>query len=635
MGANLTGKTLGDFQIDSMLGRGSMAKVYKARQISLRRPVALKVLEEGIFTPGDNIKRFLREAEAMARLEHPHIVPVYAAGEDHPYYFFAMRLMQGGSLADAMKKGVTRSQAVDWACRICQALAYAHTAKVIHRDLKPKNVLIQDDVPFLADFGLARLKDMSTITQRGFPVGTPLYMSPEQTRGEEAGAPSDCFALGIILYQMLAGSHPFIEPAREGTTKVEARVRLFDRIQTGKFLPLKDADPEITPLLVNVIDRSLARDPLDRYPDGAAMLRDLDEARKMLKTEDRLVRVSSAEEFGSSAKAAADAAKDDSTPRSERDTATQALPPPRPGPTPIFCFGRYEVLREIGHGGQGVVYEAHDPVLDRKVALKVVQKGWAEDSHVRDQFWHEARVAARMIHPHIISIYDFGVERQCPYLTMPFIEGSSLDRMLEDGKPLSAKFALQVLRQVAEALEFAHENDVIHLDVKPGNILIQQAKPRVPKKPVAMPMREPPPFVLLTDFTMAQFRQAQADEAAAKAGASGTGVGFAAGTIAYSAPEVLNDDLGEPSPASDIFSLGVVFHEMLTGKRLFKSDTRSLTQIMVLKGQVTPLSAERSDLPQGVDEFCQRMLHTEPDKRISSAGSVVSGALRLMRGLRG
>ena len=108
MEAELLGRTLGDFQIESLVGKGSMARVYQARQVSLRRHVALKVLEEGLFTPGDNVKRFLREAEALARLEHANIVPVYAAGEQNPYYFFAMRLIRGGTLSAAglpMRRG--------------------------------------------------------------------------------------------------------------------------------------------------------------------------------------------------------------------------------------------------------------------------------------------------------------------------------------------------------------------------------------------------------------------------------------------------------------------------------------------------------------------------------------------------
>ncbi|MCZ7647791.1 MAG: serine/threonine protein kinase [Planctomycetota bacterium] len=180
MPGSLLGRTLGDFRIEAELGRGSMARVYEAEQLTLSRRVALKVLEEGLFTPGDNIKRFLREASALARLEHPHIVPVYAAGEETPFYFFAMRKIAGGTLSEAMKSGIGRRTAVEWLYQIGRALAYAHEQGIIHRDLKPTNILLQDGVAFLSDFGLARLKDFSTLTRSGFTLGTPLYMSPSR-----------------------------------------------------------------------------------------------------------------------------------------------------------------------------------------------------------------------------------------------------------------------------------------------------------------------------------------------------------------------------------------------------------------------------------------------------------------------
>ena len=631
MAGDLVGKTLGDFQLETLVGKGSMAKVYAARQVSLRRNVALKVLEEGIFTPHDNIKRFLREAEAMARLEHPHIVPVYAAGEESPYYFFAMRLVREGSLADAMRTGVQRARAIRWAYEICQALAFAHGSGVIHRDLKPSNVLIQDNVAMLADFGLARLRDMSTITQKGFLLGTPLYMSPEQTHGEETGPASDCFALGVILYEMLVGQHPFTDKLQKGLSKIEVRVQLFERIQRAEYaLPSPD-DPGYTPAIVNVIKKALMRRPEDRYASGASMLKDLEEAYKLVTTPDRVVRVHQFESEPPKPKSKAAHAKPAAKELEAMLDSTAEVPRApiaAPAPPPEHRFGRYKILKEIGHGGQGIVYQAHDPVLDRQVALKVLQSDSGEDKQITDLFLHEARVAARLSDAHIIPIYDFGVEKQSPYITMQLVDGPSLDRLLEKRDPLPLAYALTVLIQAADGLAFAHDTGVIHLDVKPGNILVRRSLRGLRRSSTGAVDDRNYPHVLLTDFTMARLRQAamqpsRAIIAGKKSTLSGSQA-LVAGTVPYASPEQLDREQGELSPASDVFSLGVVLHEMLTGKRLFGNDNLSVTQMLVLRGEVAPPSAKFNEIPRDVDELCMLMLERDPKKRIQTAADVLA-----------
>jgi serine/threonine protein kinase len=357
MANELRGKTLGDFEIESLIGKGSMANVYKARQISLRRPVALKIIEEGLFTPSDNIKRFLREAEAMARLEHPHVVPVYAAGEESPYYFFAMRLVRGGSLSEAMRNGVHQGKAVRWAYEVCQALAYAHSLGIVHRDLKPSNVLIQEEVAVLGDFGLARLKDMSTITQKGSVVGTPLYMSPEQTLGENAGPQSDCFSLGVIMYEMMLGQHPFTVAAKPGETRIEARAELFHRIQNAQFTPPSDVQSTFPMGVEHVILRALCRKQEMRFQDGSSMLKELEAAYRALPMEDREVE-SNACDSGTAPAINVHLASTAAAADSSASAAKQGEE-----------FGRYQIVKEIGHGGQGVVYKAHDPIMDRDGGL--------------------------------------------------------------------------------------------------------------------------------------------------------------------------------------------------------------------------------------------------------------------------
>lgn len=623
MAAPLIGRNLGDFSVESEIGKGSMARVYKARQVSLERYVALKVLEESLFTPGDNIKRFLREAAALARLEHPHIVPVYAAGEELPYYFFAMRLITGGTLADAMHAGVGTRTAVEWACQICRALAYSHQMGVVHRDLKPTNILLQYGVAFMSDFGLARLRDLSTLTKKGLTLGTPMYMSPEQTRGEEAGPASDCFALGVILYQMLTGVHPFLETEWKAKPRAERRTLLFKRIRDGRCRPASELNAEVTPALEAFMRRAMAGPLPDRYPNGEAMLQDIEEAWREVKASGAVVATAQSEE--SSHKNPAVPAQTTSMAETEASRNSEKR---KPGQSALHRkvgtrFGRYVLGNEVGHGGQGVVYQAHDPVLDRDVALKVLQAPFHADEAMLKLFHHEARSAARLNHPHIISIFDFGIESGNPYLTMPLIDGPSLEKILRKREPLPLPLCLRVLRQTSEALSYAHSRGVMHLDIKPGNILLNCSIPALHCEH-AEELQDP--SAVITDFTLAKwFKTGEKKAGESRADlerVSAHGNRPAGGTLPYASPEQIAGDGEKIGPASDFFSLGAVFHEMLTGRRLFDRKDLTATQVLVLDGKVAPPSASRKCLPPEIDAVCLDLLKARPSDRLQSADAI-------------
>ncbi len=273
----LLGKTLGDFHIESLLGSGAMGKVYRATQISLRRAVALKVLEEGVFTPDDLKVRFRREAEYIARLEHPHIISVYQYGYEEPYTYYAMRLVDGKSLEHHLADGVVLRTGLRWLSEIAGALAYAHGQQVIHRDVKPGNIMIANQVAYLADFGLARLLESTTITASGTLMGTLLYMSPEQVRRERAGEASDLYALGIILYELVTTRHPFLHGAEPEAKRGSGsgRVETMDRIRRGRFAAPSSLVPAIPRELEEIILRAMALEPKDRHGNARELQKDL------------------------------------------------------------------------------------------------------------------------------------------------------------------------------------------------------------------------------------------------------------------------------------------------------------------------------------------------------------------------
>jgi len=631
MSAGLIGRTLGDFEIESSIGRGSFAEVYMARQLSLRRRIALKVLEVGLFTPSDNVTRFLREAEAMARMEHPHIVPVYAAGQEHPYHYFAMRLIAGGGLVQAMRNGVQRRTALRWMCEVCEALAYAHEHGVVHRDVKPSNVLLQDDAAVLVDFGLARLKDLSTLTQSGSVLGTPMYMSPEQTLGKEAGSSSDVFSLGVLMYELLFGQHPFSAQVPRNVTRIESRARLFELIRKSEF-PLPSAlEPTLPPLIEQILMKAMHPDPTVRYADAAAMLPHMQEALREFPQDERRIQIDASDLASPENSGSTEAAGPGSSSSSGKGRQPSARQPAQ------SQFGRYQIRRQVGHGGQGVVYHAYDPVVDRDIALKVLQTSPENAEVMRAFLEHEARVTGRLAHPHVIQVYDYGVEGTQPYLTMQFVDGPSLDGILAARQPLPLPFVLHVIQQTAEALSYAHKSGVIHLDVKPGNILIgQPARTLNPRKTTSFGNLAMP-HVYLSDFTMAAIRRdiKQTVRLPSPVGSAhvrpGAMKGMTAGTIPYAAPEQLDSGTSQSiGTASDVFALGVVFHEMLTGHRLFAADNLSVTQILVLRGHVMPPSHRMPNLPSEVDDLCLRMLARDVKDRISSAETIVHATTAML-----
>lgn len=209
---DLTGRTLGRYRLDSVLGRGGMADVWRATDVKLARTVAVKVIHAAYAKDPHFVERFMREARVVASLEHPNILPVYDFGEEDGMPFLVMPHLAGGTLRDRLNGApAPLGLAAAWIRQLADALDAAHAAGVLHRDVKPANVLIgKDDRLFLADFGIAKMAEtMTGLTATGVVVGTPLYMAPEQAQGRPASPATDRYALAVVAYEILAGRPPF------------------------------------------------------------------------------------------------------------------------------------------------------------------------------------------------------------------------------------------------------------------------------------------------------------------------------------------------------------------------------------------------------------------------------------------
>ncbi len=263
---------LGHYELLEEIGRGGMGVVYKARDDRLDRIVALKMITMGPLASTSLIARFYREAQAAAQLNHPHIVPVHDFGCENGYHYFAMGYVEGRSLADRLTEGVVAPRhAAELICKVSGAIAYAHAQGVIHRDLKPGNIMIDRRGEVLVtDFGLAmRLGEDDHLTHTGDVMGTPAYMAPEQARGEtqRVGAAADVYALGSLMYHMLTGRAPFQAASRHETIR---------QVIEEDLVPPRRLNPAVDRQLDLICCTALQKEPRHRFPSAQAMGDDLD-----------------------------------------------------------------------------------------------------------------------------------------------------------------------------------------------------------------------------------------------------------------------------------------------------------------------------------------------------------------------
>ena len=262
---------LGDYELLEVVGRGGQGVVFRARQKSLNRTVALKMISLGSWATEAHLKRFRREAEAAASLEHPGIVPIYEVGEGDGSCYFSMRFVEGGQLDQVIKQKPTSiRQAAELISKIARTVHYAHEHGILHRDIKPGNILLDaKGEPLLTDFGLARLVEAeSTVTRTKEVMGTPSYMAPEQAMGNNLAVSSatDVYGLGAVLYQLLTGHPPFAG----GTTYETIKLVLDTEPRQPRLL-----NPKIDRDLSTICLKCLEKNPKRRYSSALALAEDL------------------------------------------------------------------------------------------------------------------------------------------------------------------------------------------------------------------------------------------------------------------------------------------------------------------------------------------------------------------------
>ena len=553
-----------------LLARGGMGDVYLAATTGIEgaeRPIVVKTVRRDHIHDGSFLARFLDEARVQSQLNHPGVAQILEASTDEngePYT--VVEYVEGRSLADLRHRAVQVGARVGWpeACALAiemgQALSHVHERAgadgtplgIVHRDLSPQNVMIghAGEVK-LIDFGTARGHNRRCHTVAGVVFAKPGYVAPEVARQQVGDGRIDVYAIGVMLWELCAGKR---------LLSGEAQKHLED-VAAGRFdIPLLAPTRGIPRELDVIIQKLCANDPDDRYASASQAATDL--ARVLAqapasKSGERSVRARvavlmktlwpheparSRAEFGKLLKQARELRKEVDTPPASGVMEIQAA---QMAQDPAILAGTsYKMLRKIGEGASGEVFEAEHVELGRRYAVKVLTSAHAAAHDAVDRFRKEARAVAKLSHPNLVQLHDFGKSTDGRvFLVMELLEGETLDVHAEKG--LGWRAAIRLVLQATRALEAAHQAGVVHRDLKPQNLFLTTEGD-----------------LKLLDFGVAM---ALADTGDGERKQKGFAV---FGTPEYMAPEQV---AGETVDARcDVYALGCVLYELVTGTRPFE-----------------------------------------------------------------
>jgi serine/threonine protein kinase len=513
---------------------------------------------------------FQREIEALKRLEHPGIVRILDAGVHEETLFLVTERVEGVVLeAIVSGGGCSPSRALDIALGVARALEFAHAQGIVHRDLKPGNVMLDCNGGVrLLDFGLSKDLQGARLTAAGEFLGSPRYAAPEQLE-DSSTIDARADVYGLgALLYSLIAGRP---PYAECTSLEE----LYLRVHSARPPALRVDDlPEPGLSVVNeVLSAALAVDREQRFLDMASCALALERAQEVV------------------------------GPASAPGPETE-LPPARlseSGPWRVGSgdlLGSYRLGNKLGRGAMGEVYSAVDERLGRRVAVKLLLD---RDSESGWRFAEEARATAQLNHPHVVHLYEIGEHEGRSFLVQELVEGENLASRIKRGA-LPVQDALRLVAALARGVQHAHEHGVLHRDLKPANVLLGAGGE-----------------IKVADFGIAR----RMDRATL------THSGATVGTPAYMSLEQFR---GAPSTATDVYSLGVILYEVLTGELPFDAPN-----MMLLLGQIAdqdpiPPTRLRPELPPFVDALVAKAMARDPSERHASAGALADELERLASG---
>jgi serine/threonine-protein kinase len=570
-----------------------MALVYRGWDVKLERPVAIKVIDARYRDDPAYAERFVREAQAVATWRHENVVQIFYADDQEGLYFFAMEYIEGLSLRELLLQYTAEGGLMphDDVLRLGRAVAnaldYAHQNGVIHRDVKPANVMVEGDGRvILTDFGLAMDVQQGSL---GEVFGSSHYVAPEQARRSADAVPqSDLYALGVMLYEMLTGVVPFDDPS-------PTSVALQHLTQPPP--PPREVNPNLNGETEAVLLKALSKSPQERYQTGTELVDALERALQMPARGQSLAapslsRMSVDEKVSLHLGASEEPAPPRDAPRQREDDLLGRQ------------LDEYRLDALLGRGGMARVYRGLDVRLKRYVAIKVIDAPFRADSDYVMRFEREAQAIAQLEHPHIVRVYRFGEAEDQLYIAMQYVEGADLGSVLasyrEDGEFIEPQDAARIVREVCLALDYAHRQGIIHRDVKSANIVLDKEGRAV-----------------LTDFGLALLTEL------------GTR-GEIFGSPHYIAPEQAISSANVVTQ-SDLYALGVVLYEMFTGQLPFDAQDPLDVAMLHMTEPPRPPRELRPGISPELEAVILKALAKEPEERYQSGAGLADALDRALQ----
>jgi serine/threonine protein kinase len=551
------------YEILGPLGSGGMGHVYRACRLRLGDEVALKVLQESAAAPPELHERFLRESRAAAQLRHPGIVAILDFGVDaarQPY--MVMELLSGPSLHDEIALGAPMppAQVAAILLEVAAALQLAHDRGITHRDLKPANIVRHryesgPGVYKVIDFGLAVIRssrDSTRLTDPNLFVGTMAYAAPEQVRGEPITSAADVYAMGVIAYEMLTGVRPF---------DASDRIALLNQVLAATPVKATERHAALPPGIDEVLERALAKAPLERWPSITAFA-------------EALAKVAGSQK-------------------------------PSTAASDSGLLARYDLGQPLGRGRLGsAIFRGTHRALGIPVAIRILKREEQENwDVVRARFLLEGRTL-QTAHPSLLQVRDFGEDERSVFVVTDLIEGPSLRQALAEGAPFPWKRTRTLMAQALDAVAALHRRGGFIAGVNPDMIRLtdEDGHERIVMSTAGIRSVQD----VLETMREQELRGKEASER----------------ELPYVAPEILMGHA--PDVRADVFTMGVLAYQMTTGRLPYRAASLPELLGQMLRTTPAAPAADMAEVPAAASDAILRALAGEASARFERASDLAA-----------